>query len=91
MSELEIKKIIGDPAQLAAELQKFSKNSKLLSSKRAHLISKYAKRWVAIYDNSVKADGTNLNELLTKVDAMNLPRNHVVIRYIDKNARRMIL
>ena len=91
MSGLDIKQIIGDPTRLDAELQEFRKNTKLLSSKRAHLISKYAKRWIAIYNNSVKADGSNLDQLLTKLDELNIPREHVVIRYIDKNIRRMIL
>lgn len=91
MSKPTIEQIIGDPKRLDAELQEFRKNAKLLSSKRVHLIRKYAKRWVAVYDRQIKADGSSLNQLLAKVDEMQIPRNSVVIRYIDKNTRRMIL
>jgi hypothetical protein len=91
MGQVSIKEIIGDPASLDAELQEFRQNASLLSSKRDHLIGKYSKRWIAIYDHQVKADGISLNQLLGKVDELHIPRDRVVIRYIDKNARRMIL
>lgn len=91
MSEPTIEQIIGDPKRLDAELQEFRENADMLSSKRAHLIGKYAKRWVAIYDCQVKADGSSLNQLLAKVDQLKIPRDRVIIRYIDKNLRRMIL
>ena len=91
MSEPTIEQIIGDPKRLDAELQEFRRNAKVLSSKRAHLIAKYAKRWIAIYDHQVKADGSSLNQLLAKLDQLQVPRDRVVVRYIDKNLRRMIL
>ena len=91
MSELTIADVIGDPKSLDAELQEFRKNTRVLSSKRAHLIGKYSKRWVAIYERQVKADGSSLRQLLGKLDELDVPRDRVVIRYIDRNLRRMIL
>ena len=91
MSEPTLAEIIGDPKRLDAELQQFRKDSKLLSSKRMNLLAKYPKRWVAIYDGQVRADAPSLNELLVRVDALTLPRERVVVRYVDRNLRRMIL
>ena len=86
-----IEQIIGDPKQLDAELQEFRKDSKLLSSRRAKLLSKYPKRWVAIYRGIVQADARSLNEVLSKIDDLGLPRDKVIVRYVDKDIRKMIL
>ncbi len=91
MSEPTLAELIGDPKRVDAELQKFRKDSKLLSSRRVNLIAKYPKRWIVIYDGEVRADARSLNQLLTKVDELNLPREEAVIRYVDRNLRRMIL
>jgi len=91
MSEQTIEQLIGDPKKLDAELEEFRKSAKLLSSKRAHLIVKYPKRWVAIYGGRVRADARSLNQILSKIDELGMPREHVIVRYIDKNLRRMIL
>ena len=91
MSEPTLAELIGDPQRLDAELQKFRKDTKLLSSKRMNFIAKYPKRWIAIYDGQVQADARSLKQILTKVDEMQLPREGVVIRYVDRNLRRMIL
>lgn len=91
MSEPTLAELIGDPKRVDAELQKFRKDSRLLSSRRVNLIEKYPKRWIVIYDGEVRADARSLNQLLTKVDELNLPREEAVIRYVDRNLRRMIL
>lgn len=91
MTEQMVQEIIGDPKRVDADLQEFRKNVSLLSSRRAHLIKKYPKRWVAIFGHEVKADATSLGQLLMKVDQMQLPRSDIVVRYIDRNQRRMIL
>ena len=91
MSEPTLAEIIGDPKRLDAELQQFRKDSKLLSSRRMNLIAKYPKRWVVIYEGEVRADALTLRQVLAKVDELKLPRQSVVIRYVDRNLRRMIL
>ena len=91
MIEPTIQEIIGDPKAVDAGLQKFRNDTRVLSSKRANLIAKYPKRWVAIYDGKVQANARNLSQLLAIVDNLNLPREGIVVRYIDRNLRRMIL
>ncbi len=91
MTEPTLAEIIGDPKRLDAELQKFRKDTKLLSSRRVNLLAKYPKRWVAIYDGQIQADALSLKQVLTKIDELNLPRERVVVRYVDRTLRRMIL
>ena len=91
MNEQTIEDLIGDPQRVDAELQKFRKDTQILSSKRGKLIEKYPKRWVAIYNGKVQADARSLNQVLAKLDQLQLPRESVVVRYVDRNLRRMIL
>lgn len=83
--------IIGDPATLEGELDHFRENARALSSRRRHFIEHYPQRWVAVYDGDVSVDAPTLPELLRRIDEGGLPRGHVVIRYIDKHPRKMIL
>lgn len=86
-----IEEIIGDPKRLDAELQNFRKDTQILSSRRANLIKKYQKKWVAIYEGKVQASAPSINSVLQAVDKLGLPRENIVVRFVDKNVRRMIL
>lgn len=86
-----IEEIIGDPHQLDFDLQSFRKDTQILSSNRANLIDKYPKKWIAIYQGKVQANGPSINSVLQAIDKLGLPRENVVVRLIDKNVRRMIL
>ncbi len=90
-SDATIEEIIGDPRKLDAELQGFRKDSEILSSRKADLMDKYLKKWVAIYDGKVHANAPSLNAALREVDRLGLPRENIVVRFVDKNVRRMIL
>src|SRR5438132_13318419 len=87
----EVEQIIGDPKRLDADLQEFRKDTQVLSSRRAKLMQKYPKRWVAIYRGEVQADARSLNEILKAIDQLGLPRESVVVQYVDQNVRTMIL
>ncbi len=91
LNQNEVLKLLGNPSEVAQDLRAFRKTAKVFSSKRAHLIAKYAKRWVAVHEGQVIADGRNLHEVLSKVDQSGVERKHVLIRYIDRTLRKMIL
>jgi hypothetical protein len=82
---------LGDPADVDRELQRFRKAARVLSSQRARLIDRYPKQWVAVYDGRVRARGRTLQAVMKQVDKEGLPREHTVVRFIDKNHRTMIL
>lgn len=91
MSQPTLSEIIGDPKRLDADLQKFQKDTKLLSTKQENFLKQYSDRWIALYDGKVRADAASMNLILTKLDELNLPREQVVIRFMNQKSHRMIL
>lgn len=82
---------IGNPAIVDKELRSFRKSAKVLSSQRDRLIDKYAKQWIAVYRTKVVANGRTIQSVLDQVDRQKLPREQVIVRFIDRNARTMVL
>ena len=82
---------IGNPADIDQELQSFRRSARTLSSHRPRFIDRYQKKWVAVYDGKTKAQGRTLQSIWRQLDKKGLPREHVIVRYIDRNQRTMIL
>lgn len=82
---------LGNPSEVDRELSSFRKSAMVLSSKQPRLINRYPKQWVAVYNGKTIATGRTLNSTLRNVDKKGIPREHVIVRYIDKNQRIMIL
>lgn len=87
----DILKVLGDPRKVDDELQRFRKAARVLSSNHPRLIDRYPQQWVAIHEGRVKAQGKTLRSLLTQVDKQGLPREHIIVRFIAKAQRTMIL
>lgn len=86
-----IRSLLGDPRRVDRELQSFRKSAEVLSSRHERLIDKYPKQWVALHDGEVIARAKTFDALMSRVDAKKLPRSHIVVRYIDKSSRTLIL
>jgi len=82
---------LGNPVDIDRELQSFRKSARVLSSHHPRFIDRYQKKWVAIYDGRTRAQGRTLQSTLREIDRKGLPREHVIVRYIDRNQRTMIL
>lgn len=87
----ELLKIIGSPAEVDRELREFERSASVLSSRRARLIKHYPRRWVAVYQGKVMADAPTFVSILEQIDKEKLPREQVIVRFIDKSERAMIL
>lgn len=87
----EVLELIGDPAQLDRDLQQFRRAARVLSSKHSRLIDKYPKQWVAVYRGRVRAQARTFRSLLVQVDKKALPRDEVIVRFIHKDQRTIIL
>lgn len=90
-SSTELLKIIGEPKEVARELESFRKTAKVFSSNAPRLLDKHSKRWVAVYRGEVRAQAAGLSTLLRRIDDAGLPRSHVLVRFIEKNKRTFIL
>jgi hypothetical protein len=87
----ELARAIGDPKKVSDELRAFQKDSLALSSNSNRLIEKHSKKWIAIFDGKVRAEASSLSRLLAKGDELGIPRKGIVVRYIDRLPKTMIL
>lgn len=90
-SALAVFKQLGNPKDVDRDLQSFRRTAQLLSSRHPRLIDRYPKKWVAVYRGQVRASGKIFASVLAEVDKKGLPREHVIVRFIDRNQRTMIL
>jgi hypothetical protein len=90
-SQKAILELVGNPKRLDRELSAFRRSARAFSSQHPSLIEKFPKQWVAVHRGKVRAKATTYNALMRQVEKNKLPREHIMVRYIDKNARTMIL
>ena len=83
--------LLGNTADLDRELQSFRRSAKVLSSHNPRFIDRYQKKWVAVYDGKTRAEGRTLQSIWQQLDDQGLPKEHIIVRYIDRNQRTMIL
>jgi hypothetical protein len=83
--------LLGDPKDVDRDLQSYRKTAQVLSSDQPRLIDQYPKQWVAVYQERVRASGKTFASVMAEIDKKGLPRAHVIVRYIDRNQRTMIL
>ena len=88
---MDLARMIGDPKALNRELSEFRRTTRLLSADRPRLIDKYHKKWVALSNGEVKASGDTLDEVLAELDNHGVSRRGLIVRYIDRELRTMIL
>lgn len=91
MNEKAIKDHLGKPADIDRQLQVYHRAARVLSSNHPRLINHYPKQWVAVYKGRVRAHGNTYNAVVNQIVEKGLPREHVLMRFIDKNQRTMIL
>ena len=82
---------LGNPADIDRELQCFRRSARALSSRHPRFVDRYHKKWVAVHEGKAKAQGRTLQSVWRQIDSKGLPREHIIVRYIDRNQRTMIL
>lgn len=82
---------LGESGDLGRDLQEFRRSARFLSSQMAKLLARYHRRWVAVYQREVIADGVTLSSVLRKIDEKGLPREKIALRFIDKDEPTLIL
>jgi len=86
-----IGRFFGDAAKVANELRSFQNSATALSSDHPRLINQYPKQWVAVYEGKVIASSKSFPEVMAELDRQEIPRKSVIVRFIDRNQRTMIL
>ena len=90
-TEQEILTVLGNPVAVDREIQEFRQTAQVLSSQHPRMIEEYPKQWIALYQEEVVARASTFKVLMAQIDERNLPRQNVVVRFIDRNQRTMIL
>lgn len=86
----EIARALGDPDEVARDLQRARRAAQVFSSDHPRLIEEHPHQWVAVYDSTVIAR-PSLEALLDALATRQIPREHAVIRFIDRDEKIFIL
>ena len=79
------------PRDVATSLQEFHDSALVLSRDHPRLIDAYPDQWVAVSQGTVLAHGPSLEQLLEKVDGAGVDRSEVIVRFIERTQRTVIL
>ncbi len=86
-----IRALVGDPMGVAESLAAYSCSARALSETQPDFLKRYSKRWIAISGGKVVADAATLDALLAATDKKELPRSQILVRYIERSTRKLIL
>ena len=86
-----LRQLGGTAAEVDREIQRFRRAARVLSSSYPRLIEKYPKQWVVIHQGKVKAHAKKFASVMKQISEKNLTREEVIVRFIDRNQRAMIL
>ena len=87
----EMLELIGDPDELAREMEKYREDWTAFWQIEPQLLKKYPKKWIVFYDGKLRAVGSSLPSVLEKADALGLPRGAILAQYLDPNPPTLIL
>ncbi|MCH7710069.1 MAG: hypothetical protein IH903_00375 [Proteobacteria bacterium] len=91
LSRAELRKCLGaSPRELDRELNQYRETVAVFSQSHPRLIDKYPKQWIGVYRGDVAASGKTLKAVLRQLKAKHIPKERVLVRYIDRNQRTMI-
>ena len=79
------------PSKMARSLRAFERSARILSDNHPRLINEYPNQWVAVANRTVMAHGDSLEQVLTEGDAGDIPRADVIIHFIERTQRTLVL
>lgn len=86
-----LKQMNEHPSKMAKSLRTFQQSARVFSDNYPRLIDKYPDQWVAVADSAVVASGDSLKQVLTQIDDQDIPRTDVIVRFIERTQRTLIL
>lgn len=82
---------VGDLTELVREMKDFDMSLETLCSNYGQILKEYPNQWVAIHQGEVKASAETHELLMAEVEQKGLPRHNVLIRFLDKTGRKLIV
>ena len=87
----DVRKIIGDPARIAEQMEAFRESVALLSSESSRMTEEYPDEWIGIHSGKVRAQGPTFESVLKALDEGGYSRAQAIIRYIEAEPRPVVL
>lgn len=91
LSEERARSLFGDPSEVARRLRDFRQSASALSSSHPRLIDEYPQEWIAVHHGGVRAHSKDLGDLLAQVDEAGIPRREILVRFMERNHRALIV
>lgn len=91
LSEERARSLFGDPSEVAGRLHNFRQSASVLSSSHSHLIDEYPQEWIAVHDGVVRAHSKDFRALLSQIDEAGISRREVIVRFVERNHRALIV
>ncbi len=89
-TEEEGLELIGDPEQLARELEAFSRAARRFHTRQDWFRERYAGQWVAVYEEKLLAAETS-DGLFAEMDRNGIPRDAAYVRFVTTEQHAFIL
>jgi hypothetical protein len=77
------------PDAVAANLERFARSARALSSESPNLIDAHPERWVAVYNGTVEASADTVNGVMAKLDELAVPKSEVIIRFLTRKPKNL--
>lgn len=90
-SEIILRALGGTPESIVRDLKEFEASTQALSDNHPRFIDEHPQKWVAVYRGSVAIAADSFDEINEKIEAKGLPREHVIVRFITRDKKTLIL
>ena len=76
---------VGGLEEFKRKREQFSQDLAFIDKNRGKLLEDYNKNWVAVYKSKIVAYGKDYNNVLSKLEAKDMPVEQIPIRYLSKH------
>lgn len=80
-----------DPRAVARQLADYRRSAMLFSSSSPRMIDQHEDKWVAVLSGEIVAEADEFEALYTMIVELDFPREHVLVRHVERNHRTLIL
>lgn len=80
-----------DPRAVARQLADYRRSAVLFSSNSPRMIDQHEDKWVAVLSGEIVAEADEFEALYSMIVERDFPREHVLVRHVERNHRTLIL
>jgi hypothetical protein len=77
--------------QLVEEMRQFEQDSRFLALHHDALLDKFPEQWIAVFSGEVVANDTNINDALRELARRKVPHSRVVLAFLTRRPKTLIL